>query len=119
MIVLPQNIPKHSIILLGDFNCFNTDFVVSMINSNTTHGSTILDKMFVSEAVVKFVANVLEPLNYCNYNKILTSFGLPVKYLYQYREVYDYFSNLISKVNFNPMIKSQSLLLFKKLLLIN
>ena len=82
--------PKHSIILLGDFNCFYTDFIVSqlslsMIMSDATRGSFILDKVYVSEPVVRFEVNVLDPLYSSDHKKISISFDLPVEYQYQYR----------------------------------
>ena len=112
---------KHSIILLGDFNCFDTDFIVSqlslsMIISDATRGSSILDKVFVSKPVVRFEVNVLDPLSSSDHNKISISFDLPVEYQYQYREVYDFrnsfllnFADLIRQANFNSMLKSKSI----------
>ena len=55
-----------------------------MIISDATRASSISDKVFVLEPVVRFNVNVLDPLNSSDHNKISISFDLPVEYQYQY-----------------------------------
>jgi len=108
--------PNYENILLGDFNCFNVDFIMSqlsltMIVEGATRGNSLLDKIFVSDHKEGTNVEILDPLHNSDHNKLLVTLqGKEVlevchKRLYDFRQSnLDDFILRIQNSNFNALL---------------
>jgi len=86
--------PSSLNLLLGDFNKFNTEHIVShldfkMIVEEATRGKSILDKVFVSHQIEEFSLQVLDPLSSSDHNKIIVSLQKETQHNIQFKNLYD------------------------------
>jgi len=113
--------PNFSNICLGDFNCFQTNFLESqlameMIIKGATRCNSLLDKIFVSNCSDLFSVNILDPLQNSDHNKILVTCDKDVIYKQRLRLVYDFrssnlakFVDALKKANFSPIYQTNNI----------
>jgi len=112
-----MNYPSYNYTILGDFNCFKTDYISSqlsltMIVDDATRGISLLDKIFISGLTDNINVQVLDPLSTSDHNKILVTYTHEkVNYAHNYKVSYDFresnlanFMSLIKNSNFLPLL---------------